>query len=186
MRKSCGQVFDAEVTSGPVSGIRRRMILCASPGQAKGGLDLLICRSLALILHVNSPESGDSATTSSSRVSAISSPPFPYVFGVYAIYTIQDMMVSKELVFHNELENVDYVVVDDCTLRKETLQEENGHKPASIMYRRCTITRLLRRPVHCIKIAVFFQKAKVLPAVAGGIFVLCSSFFRMHGRKKRP
>ena len=39
----------------------------------------------------------------------------------------------------------------------DTRQEGNEHKPAFKMHRRCTITRLLRGPVHCIKIAVFFH-----------------------------
>ena len=47
----------------------------------------------------------------------------------------------------------------DTRIRKnnETRHEGNGHKPAYKMHRRCTFTRLLRGPVHCIKIAVFFH-----------------------------
>ena len=46
--------------------------------------------------------------------------------------------------------------------KNETRQEGNGHKPALKMHRRCTITRLLWRPVHCIKIAVFFHPTTLI------------------------
>ena len=56
--------------------------------------------------------------------------------------------------------------------KNETRQEGNGHKPAFKMHRRCTITRLHWGPVHCIKIAVFFQKSLKTRRFQGFSFTL--------------